>query len=87
MGRTCGQPDEIKKNTHPKQFTALFRERTVHRHLGLAAATAELWELFVDVAHDDEVVRPLHLARVHGVDAVVLRLHVLVQVPAREAAT
>ena len=28
MGRTRGEPDEIKKNTHPKNFTALFRERT-----------------------------------------------------------
>ena len=28
MGRTCGEPDEIKKNTHPEKFTALFRERT-----------------------------------------------------------
>ena len=27
MGRTCGEPDEIKKNTHPKYFTALFREQ------------------------------------------------------------
>ena len=27
MGRTCGEPDEIKKNTHPKSFTALFREQ------------------------------------------------------------
>ena len=27
MGRTCGEPDEIKKNTHPKIFTALFREQ------------------------------------------------------------
>ena len=26
MGRTCGEPDEIKKNTHPKYITALFRE-------------------------------------------------------------
>ena len=26
MGRTCGEPDEIKKNTHPKNITALFRE-------------------------------------------------------------
>ena len=25
MGRTCGEPDEIKKNTHPKNITALFR--------------------------------------------------------------
>ena len=24
---TCGEPDEIKKNTHPKTFTALFRDR------------------------------------------------------------
>ena len=27
MRRTCGEPDEIKKNTHPKNFTALFREQ------------------------------------------------------------
>ena len=27
MGRTCGEPDEIKKNTHPKNITALFREQ------------------------------------------------------------
>ena len=27
MGRTCGEPDEIKKHTHPKHFTALFREQ------------------------------------------------------------
>ena len=25
VGRTCGEPDEIKKNAHPKYFTALFR--------------------------------------------------------------
>ena len=25
MGRTCGEPDEIKKNTQPKYTTALFR--------------------------------------------------------------
>ena len=25
---TCGEPDEIKKNTHPKQITALFRAQT-----------------------------------------------------------
>ena len=24
MGRTCGEPNEIKKNTHPKNITALF---------------------------------------------------------------
>ena len=24
---TCGEPDEIKKNTHPKNITALFREQ------------------------------------------------------------
>ena len=28
MGRTCGEPDEIKKNIHPNSFTALDRERT-----------------------------------------------------------
>ena len=27
MGRTRGEPDEIKKNAHPKHFTALFREQ------------------------------------------------------------
>ena len=27
MGRTCGEPDEIKKNTHPKNITALFRDQ------------------------------------------------------------
>ena len=27
MGRTCGEPNEIKKNTHPKNITALFREQ------------------------------------------------------------
>ena len=31
MGRTCGEPDEIKKNTHPKYFTALFREQASRR--------------------------------------------------------
>ena len=29
MGRTCGEPDEIKKNTHPKNITALFRDTYV----------------------------------------------------------
>ena len=24
MGRTCGEPNEIKKNTHPKNITALY---------------------------------------------------------------
>ena len=27
MGCTCGEPDEIKKNTHPKNVTALFRDQ------------------------------------------------------------
>ena len=27
MGRTCGEPNEIKKNTHPKNITALFRDQ------------------------------------------------------------
>ena len=27
--RTCGEPDEIKKNTHPKNITALPREQAV----------------------------------------------------------
>ena len=27
MGRTCGKPDEIKKTTHPKWFTPLFRDQ------------------------------------------------------------
>ena len=25
--RTCGEPDEIKKNTHPKYITALLRDQ------------------------------------------------------------
>ena len=29
MGRTCGEPDEIKKNVHPKYFTALFRAQVL----------------------------------------------------------
>jgi len=29
MGRTCGEPDEIKKNTHPKNITALFCEQVL----------------------------------------------------------
>ena len=24
MGRTCGEPNEIRKNTHPKNITVLF---------------------------------------------------------------
>ena len=27
MGRTCGEPDEIKKNTHPKNITLFFARR------------------------------------------------------------
>ena len=27
---TCGEPDESKKNTHPKNITALFRESRYH---------------------------------------------------------
>ena len=30
MGRTCGEPDEIKKNTLPKCVTALFRAAAHH---------------------------------------------------------
>ena len=49
MGRTCGEPDEIKKNTRPKNIATLFRDRVlavgepepgvvlaVHRELVLA---------------------------------------------------
>ena len=34
---TCGEPDEIKKNTHPKNITALFRDRVHHalHHVGV----------------------------------------------------
>ena len=32
MGRTCGEPDEIKKNTHPENITALFREKAAAEH-------------------------------------------------------
>ena len=46
MGRTCGEPDEIKKNTHPKYITRSFSGRygidggggleTVSEHTGAA---------------------------------------------------
>ena len=38
MGRTCGEPDEIKKNTHPKNITALFREQVLRPGGELAVA-------------------------------------------------
>ena len=37
IGRACGELDEIKKNTHPKKFTALIRERTPAGRTGLEA--------------------------------------------------
>ena len=40
MGRTCGEPDEIKKNTHPKNITALVRDQAQ-----LPVATAQCSEL------------------------------------------
>ena len=33
MGRTCGEPNEIKKNTHPEHTTALFRAQGCASHL------------------------------------------------------
>ena len=27
VGRTCGEPNKIKKTTHPKNITALFRDQ------------------------------------------------------------
>ena len=55
--RTCGEPDEIKQNTHPKNITALFSEQA---HLvgrfayGLASTkddpgVAEKWQAQVAV--------------------------------------
>ena len=41
MGRTCGEPDEIKKNTHPKYFTALFREQDDKEKVRRAKEEAE----------------------------------------------
>ena len=35
---TCGEPDEIKKNTHPKKIPALFREQLQPEGVGPAAA-------------------------------------------------
>ena len=43
MGRTCGEPDEIKKTTHPEYITALFRAAAATRGTtgsGSAAAAA-----------------------------------------------
>jgi len=31
---TCGEPDEIKKNTPPKSITGLFREQALQRRVG-----------------------------------------------------
>ena len=31
MGRTCGEPDEIKKDTHPKDVTTLFGDQVLFR--------------------------------------------------------
>ena len=33
MHRTCGEPDEIKKNTHPKNITALLRDQAIGNEL------------------------------------------------------
>jgi len=30
MGRTCGEPEEIKESTHPKNITALFRAQALY---------------------------------------------------------
>ena len=38
MHRTCGEPDEINKNTHPKNITALFLSRPSLAHPNATAA-------------------------------------------------
>ena len=35
MGRTCGEPDEIKKNTHPKNIIALFGDHLLRLDVAL----------------------------------------------------
>ena len=50
MGRTCGEPDEIKKNTHPKNITALFREQAA-RLFGAALLEREVMRCFQLVAN------------------------------------
>ena len=34
MGRTCGEPNEIKKSTHPENVTALFKKNKSARRFG-----------------------------------------------------
>ena len=41
--RTCGEPDEIKKNTHPKNVTALFRVIRPRPHWSTTTPTTLWW--------------------------------------------
>ena len=51
MGRTCGEPDEIKKNTHPKNITALVRDQAI--------ATPVEWDSMQDQGnHCDKIMLP-----------------------------
>ena len=47
--RTCGEPDEIKKNTHPKSTTALFLDQALLNQTALLAIPAAVR---VAVAHN-----------------------------------
>ena len=53
MGRTCGEPNEIKKNTHPENITALIG--------GQVNASFGSWKPFVDRAHARGIGFGIHL--------------------------
>ena len=55
MGRTCGEPDEIKKNTHPKFITAI--RPYVHSDCGNHVHQVSI---AVSIAQ-----RPAHIVHVH----------------------
>ena len=53
MGRTCGEPNEIKKKTHPENVTALIG--------GQVNASFGSWKPFVDRAHARGIGFGIHL--------------------------
>ena len=57
VGRTCGEPDEIKKNNHPKNFTALFGEQVFSCPRTASIRTKTNCDLFVLSRRDFDQVR------------------------------
>ena len=77
MGRTCGEPDEIKENTHPKTITALFvrwgcgccgaahSHRLLHRLLPCGCMRSRLATGRVGVCGDSHHCHRRHHVRTH----------------------